>query len=282
MRVVAAAVAMTACPFLLAGQGQLLLRYDPVRDAATHTVFQTVTRVTTAEGRVFETADLGSMRAIPLQLEEGGTVVHMAYDSVRARVRSGSGSWREFEVPGSDSVWFQANVSERLSVSATSSGTSIPALTGLLGILTGLPGLALPELPVRLGGGWMVDSEMPERVSSLVPKEIGEINSLSFLTRITLDSINQRAQDTLGFFSVSGFARPIAEVDERALLADGLTVSGELTGQLVWSKGWNGFVSGARRITLAITKSGSAGIPTIERIERNLTVHATTRFQVRP
>jgi len=270
------------CPAFLAGQGQLLLRYDPVRDVTVHTAFQTVTMVATGDGRVVETADLGSMRSIALELEDGGTVLHMAYDSVRARIRSDGGAWREFDVPDADSVWVQANVDDHMRVLATRSGSRLPAVTGLVDILTGVPDLILPEQPVQIGGAWMVESELTERVAVSVPRDVGELPSLTFSTRITLDSTVHRTQDTLGFFTVSGYLRPTSEADVRALEAEGLAVSSEMTGQIVWSSGWSGFVSGANRVTMEISKSRSSATPTIERLEPELAVHVTTRFQVRP
>jgi hypothetical protein len=270
------------CPAFLVGQGQLLLRYDPVRDAAVHTAFQTVTMAATGDGRVIETADLGSMSAIALELAEGGTVLHMAYDSVRARIRSDGGAWREFAVPDADSAWVQASIDEQMRVSGTRSGPRLPAVTGLLDILTGVSDLTLPEYPVRVGGAWMVDSELSERVAVSVPREIGELPSLTFSIRITLDSTVQRTQDTLGFFAVSGYMTPTSEADVRDLENEGLSVFSEMTGQLVWSTGWSGFVSGVTRVTLEISKSHSSAAPTIERLEPELVVHVTTRFQIRP
>ena len=269
-------------PALSVGQAQLQLRYDPVRDVAVHTAFQTVTMAATGDGRVIETADLGSMRVFALELAEGGTVLHMAYDSVRARIRADGGAWREFDVPDADSAWMQASIDDRMQISGTRSGSRLPTVTGLVDILTGVPGLILPEQPVQVGGAWMVDSELTERVAVSVPREVGELPSLTFATRITLDSIVQRTQDTLGYLTVSGYLRPTSESDVRDLEAEGLTVSSEMTGQLVWSTGWHGFVSGANRVTMEIATSQSSSTPTIERVEPELVVRVTTRFQIRP
>jgi hypothetical protein len=266
----------------MTAQDRLLLRYDPLHDVTMHTLFQTVARIATGDGRVIETADLGSMRAVALELAEGGIVLHMAYDSVQGRVRSGGGEWREFDVPGADSVWVQAKVDSQLQVSATRSGSPLPAVTGLLDILTGIPDLTLPEQAVRIGGAWLVDSELPERIAASIPREVGELPSMTFSTRITLDSTIQRTQDTLGYFTVSGYIRPTAEADLRALAAAGLAVSSEMDGQLVWSSGWNGFVSGANRVTMEISKSRQSAAPTIERQKPELTMHITTRFRVQP
>ena len=223
-------VAIVALTVVLVGsasldaQNPLVLRYDPIPDVTVHTLFQTFTRTVTAEGRVVETADLGSMRSVALELEEGGTVLHLAYDSVRARIRSGGGEWREFAVPGADSVWVQANVDERLNVSASWARSPLPAVTGLVDILTGIPDLTLPEQPIHLGGAWLVESRLPERAKASVPQEVGRLPSLTFSTRVRLDSTVQRTQDTLGYFTVTGYIRPTSETDLRTLAAEGIAI----------------------------------------------------------
>ena len=128
----------------------------------------------------------------------------------------------------------------------------------------------------------MVDSRLSDRVTVSVPQEFGEMPSLTFATRITLDSTVQRTQDTLGFFTVSGYMTQTSDGSARALEDEGLSVSSEMTGQLVWSSGWSGFVSGANRVTMEISRGRPSGAPTIERLEPELSIQATTRFQVRP
>ena len=269
-------------PVGLLAQGQMLLRYDPPPDVPVHVLFQTVTRMETSEGRVIETADLGSMCSIALELEDGGTVVHMTYDSVRARVRSGGNDWREFPVLGADSVWLQVKVDDLMNISAVTEGAPVPAVTGLLDILTGISDLTLPEKPMSIGDVWMVDSRLPARITATVPRSVGRIPSMTFSTQISFDSVVQRTQDTLGYFSVTGDIMPSSAADLRALGAEGLAISSELDGQLIWSSGWHRWVSGANRVTMTISKANGTLAPTIERTEPELTMSVTTRFSARP
>ncbi len=280
--IIVAVVVAQFFPAPLSSQHQLLLRYDPIRDVDTHTLFQTVARLEMTNGRTIETADLGSMRSVALELAEGGTVLHLTYDSVRARVRSNGGSWREFRVPGTDSVWAQAKVDSQLNVSSVLSGSPLPEVTGLLDVVTGVPGVTLPTRPVRLGGAWLIDSRLPDRISASVPREIGELPSMNFSTRIKLDSTVQRTQDTLGYFTLSGYIRPTTDSDLQSLAESGLTVAAELEGQLIWSSGWKGFVSGTNRVTMEISNERPSATPTIEQQEPALTLYVTTRFRVQP
>jgi hypothetical protein len=148
--------------------------------------------------------------------------------------------------------------------------------------MTGVPGMTLPARPVRLGGAWLVDSRLPERVSASVPREVGELPSMTFSTRIKLDSMVQRTQDTLGYFTLSGYIRPTTDSDLQVLTEARLAVAAELEGQLVWSNGWNGFVSGANRVTMEIFNERPSATPTIEQQEPELTLYVTTRFRVQP
>jgi hypothetical protein len=105
---------------------------------------------------------------------------------------------------------------------------------------------------------------------------------MTFSSRIRLDSTVQRTQDTLGYFTVSGYVRPTTDSDLQVLTDAGLAVTAELEGQLVWSSGWKGFVSGANRVTMEISKGQHSATPIIERQEPELTVHVTTRFRIQP
>jgi len=280
LRLVVAVALFHLAPVLLTAQSQILFRYDPVIDQPVQTMFQTIAHTATADGRIIETADLGEMSAVAMAVEGGGTVVHMVYDSVRAMIRSQGGEWRSFQVEGADSTWLQVKVDGRLGVLDASRGPQLDGVTGLLGVLTGIPGLELPEHPVSVGGSWIVRSSLSERVRNAVPRTMVTLPSLEYSTRMTLDSIVLRTHDTLAYMSYSGSIRGATESDIRALSDMGIEMSSSMRGQLVWSTGWRRFVTGVVDVTMEIWEQTSITGPSLRRSTPTLTVRVTTRYRV--
>lgn len=278
------AIVMSVCgclpPFLAAGQSPLDLTYDPAPDIAVRISFFTAVSLNSSAGRLLETADLGVVSATPLALADGGTVIHLAYDSLKARVRATDGRWRESAVRGGDSTnWKQVRIDDRMRLLGSGTGTELPAVTSLVDILTGLPGLTLPEQPLPVRGGWVSEARLPHRGGTAFPPNVGALSSLTFWTRLTLDSVVIRELDTLGFITARGHAQIDSDLDPQT--TDLLVVlDGQLEGNLVWSTGWGTFVSGMQRTSVryltARTSDSAAGG------REELTLRLTTRFQVRP
>ncbi|KPJ96445.1 MAG: hypothetical protein AMS18_00905 [Gemmatimonas sp. SG8_17] len=258
-------------------QSALLLRHEPVQDLRVRTVFQTVTRIDGVE-RVVEAADLGVMSGVALAGLEGDLVWHLAYDSLIIRTREAIGEWSEFSVPGAESVWAQVHLDDRQRVSGVLHGEPVAGITGLVGVLTGMPDLALPEGSLLAGETWSskITTE-PLGVISTVGS-VPELPAVAVLSQLTLDSIVVRANDTLGYVSVWGRVQPTSIVTINGEHPSRLTLSGTLSGNLVWSTGWSLFVSGARRMSLRMER-GAAGVQSEKEI---ITVVKTTRHQIRP
>jgi len=266
-----------AVPGAASAQESLPLRYVPVLDLEVRRDFQTVTRVDADDGRSYERADLGVMRSIALERADRSRVVHMTYDSARVRARGQSGRWVEFAVPQADSAWLQVEFDSRLQVRNRRGRPAPVAVTDFLAIFTGLPNLVLPERALRVGEGWSIVTDVP--ASALVepttdPTE--RIPTVRADAEIVLDSIVARARDTLGFFSVSGRLRRAVSVSEGVRLE----VTGDLAGRLVWSTGWNGFVSAVNRVRARMSRSVADGDD--DRAGRTVTVAITMRHRVRP
>ncbi len=266
---------MLGFPGSLRGQETLLLRRRPDLKVTVHTIFQTVTRVTSSSGRNSETADLGVMSFTETTDGFGREVLHLTYDSVLVRIRN-DGSWREFAVERADTAWVQVRMDERMQVTQMHVGGSLVGVTQLLPVLTGVPYLVLPERALRVAEGWTSETEISVPGAgmdkgSALPGILGRAH-------LTLDSIVARTNDTLGFVSVTGVFGPTT------LVAAGgtskLLASGHLMGQLVWSTGWGLFVSGATQTRLEVSRQ--RGGSREDEVGDSLTLEKTTRYQVRP
>ena len=278
-RISGSILSLSLLPLSLGGQNSLELRYDPMPDTPVRIFFNTALLLTTASGQTIGTADLGIVTVVPLELAEGGTVVHLTYDSLRTRIKTADGGWAETPMPTTDSVnWMQVRLDERLLAARKTTGAEMPPVTNPLDVLTGLPGLMLPEQPLPVQGGWVVEAKLPHRGGTALPPNVGDLASLTFWTRITLDSMVARDRDTLGFFTADGYAQ--INADDNPSSSGGVNIdSGSLVGSLVWSTGWRTFVSGVMQARVHYTKTRSYGES--EDVRDDFALALTTRFQVR-
>ncbi len=272
-------VVLLACAFAsanLGAQESLLLRWDFPTGTMFRTQFRTVTTVWAFDGRRFDSADEGVARAVSLAGPDGSQVTHVAYESVASRTRGSDGKWREFDVLGVDSAWVQLTMDERMRVRSSNRGARLPGVTSLLRIVTGIPRLELPGGPLAAGDSWTsatVASAVPGLRNETVPPVVDGT------AQLVLDSIVIRAQDTLGYVTLTGRFPVTTFVDE---LGPGTAVlSGDLVGSLVWSTSWNAFVSGVSRTRMTMVREGGQeDLPGGSRDE--LRTESTTRYQVKP
>ncbi len=142
----------------------------------------------------------------------------------------------------------------------------------LLELLTGVPDLVFPDHPVRAGEGWSVSHRVPLGGSvSAVSDQLRR--SLAARTAVTVDSVVARANDTLAYLSLRGTLGP-----EQARTPTIGEYRGGISGTLVWSSGWRGFVSGATRLRVRIVPPGEDGTP---QRARELMLETTVRHQIR-
>lgn len=262
-------------------QDSVRLRYTPEFGATIHRLFQTHTRMTThandeasAIPRSRETVDLGEMVQVSAVGPNGEHVVHLAFDSLRTRVREAGGPWREAAWVGLDSLWVQAWLGTRLDVTHMTSGTASPTGGLLLHLLTGVPNLVFPDRWLRPRDSWTAEHTVP--LAGIVARARGDepVDSLIARTVFVLDSLVPRASDTLAFLRFTGTFLPV-----EASTTSTLSYGGGLAGTLVWSSGWSAFVSGAVRFRLNVHLQSmeTAGGST----EAVVTVETTTRHRVR-
>ncbi|UCF40421.1 MAG: hypothetical protein JSW43_11920 [Gemmatimonadota bacterium] len=254
--VLVALATFTAFPLGLAAQDSLLLRYHPVAGVKVHRVFQSHTRITgvgaagEAAGPAREAADLGGVTEVALPGPDGALIVHLAYDSLRARMREGDESWREYEVTALDSLWLQVSLDSRMRVVEATAGGDRPGSGMLLHLLTGAPGMELPGGWLRQGQYW--SSRLEFQLGELVGHAPVEAPSalLGMEMDFRLDSLTARDQDTLAYIRYSGALTPTTLRRE-----DGSThqFAGATMGTLVWSTGWRGWVAAAVRLQVVVS-----------------------------
>ncbi len=255
VRLAVIALAALALPHSLAAQDSLLLRFGPVPGVSVHRVFQSHTRVTDidAAGEVAgpsrEAADLGGMTEVALPGPEGALIVHLAYDSLRARVREGEDPWREYQVAALDSLWIQVRMDSRMHVVEATAGGDRPGSGMLVHLLTGVPGMELPRAWLRPGDYWEARLEYP--LGELVGRApVGAPSAVLGAEMVfRLDSLSARAQDTLAYIRFSG---PFTPATLRRQDGATLQFAGATTGSLVWSSGWRGWVSAAVRLQVIV------------------------------
>ena len=239
----------------------------PPDGTETHRVFQVVTRVGSA---ATEYAYLGGMRIVALRSERGEPVLHLAFDSLRARVRAGDAPWRERSAAGLDTLWTQLVIGDA-SAPIRRLGPEGPESALLDDLLPCGPGLWLAPRDVRSGDRWPVDLSVP--VASGVTPPTGGVRGLGASGMVTVDSVIPRERDTLAFMTLDATVRP-APVRE----SDGtrLSPSGTVRGRIVWSTGWRQCVSMAHRTEIRVTIAN--GSPDV----RSVVVSTTVRQVVVP
>lgn len=278
-RLAAAALVVLGMPTAAWAQDSVRLRYAPEFGAIVHRVFQSHTRMSTTtpsggtEGvSTRETVDLGGMEQIAVKGPDGEPIAHLAFDSLRTRIRDHAGPWREFVWGGLDSMWVQVWLDPWLQVERINAGSASPTRGLLVHLLTGLPNLVLPDRWLHAGEGWTALHAVP--LTGVVTRGWGDPtpDTLVARTAFHVDSIVGRGADTLAYIGLSGAFVPRSAAGTGALSADGA-----LAGSLIWSQGWSTFVSGAVRLRVNVRAppDGTSGPGAF------ITVETTTRHQVR-
>lgn len=261
---------------LLAPADSVRLRVRLVDGFTVHRIFQVHSRLTVLEagaaGRARETADIGGMRQVLLSDADGHPVLHLAFDSLRTLAREGAGPWRGGPVAGTDTLWVQARIDERLRVLERRARGSHRALGMLPELATAVPELALPSTSVSRGSRWTEEALVPVGAFLSRDTEIAVPAHLTFV----VDSIAARSADTLVYVRVTGrLGASTAAADGGA----GARYGGTLSGAWIWSTAWNAIVSHTTKIVVTAEVGAASGGPS--RRPTRITLETTVRAQVR-
>ncbi len=209
------------------------------------------------------------------------TVVAFTYDSSHAqyRVRTGGG-WIELRPRHGAVGPYRWLVDRQLQRSLIDPPPDLWDLNLVSGV-TGMVELPLPEGPVTIGERWPVYFQFP--ITTQVPSS----SPLTIATALPaqgvamLDSLVVRAMDTLAYVTASLGVGPTT-VPAAYGGDDGdlpVQLSGTVTASLIWSTGWQAWVSGIQSIKIdhrvQIGQDEAIGAPTMQ-------ANLTSRFRIRP
>jgi hypothetical protein len=138
-----------------------------------------------------------------------------------------------------------------------------------------MPDLTLPGRWVRPGERWLQMLDIP--LSGVVARGAGPLPDESLLARtdVRVDSIVARPSDTLAYVSLGGVFEP-----QRSAVDPGVRYDGTVSGSLIWSTGWSGWVSGASRVVVRARLRGQREGQMGEG-EVTVRLESTTRYQAR-
>lgn len=207
-------------------------------------------------------------------------VVETSFDSSRAQYRTGrSGTWQALPTPaaaiGPVRSVFDARLQER-SVEPADDEWAERLVRALRGVVEP----ALPEQVVAAGDRWHAPVEMPYAVE--LPGDPATIINLVLNGRATaiVDSVVPRPADTLAYVSLQGGLNPVtvdtAYVEGEIELP--VTIWGAIGSTLVWSSGWDAWVSGSSTLRM------HHRVETAPLVTREITASYTimTQFRIRP
>ena len=232
------------------------------------------------ESTAVETTSLAGITRRTLANDGGGFAVRLAFDSVSARYRIGSSAWRDFALPWTGGLWVDFLADRRMALSdpvGSNDSTAVSVVSGA----AGAPHLVLPEAAVEVGSRWSSDITLPFAMEIPIEDPATISVALSAPTTGKLDSLIARGADTLAFLSLSGRFLPatVATTYQLGGAPAPVEVWGEFAGRLVWSTGWNAFVSGVlvARINQRLEAAPGSGVE-----DARITATLTTRVRVRP
>ncbi len=290
-----ACVAMMVLPQSASAQQSILLRYRPQPRTRLHTLWWSELTSTIREGApgvpaldsiLVEATTLRSYTSTVVGTRITSAVLQVSHDSTRARSRVPGGAWRDLPDERARTSEARLVVDDRLRVTdiepLREDSLTNGQLQQLRGFASGLE-FALPENPVTEGDSWAADIVMalPRPLGLEGEALVGEMPvepEVLARSTITLDSIMVRTTDTLAFIRVQGsFLPPTPAAGE---VVGEVDISGAFGGSLIWSTGWNAFVSGAIRTqaTMVMQRATEEMAP----LEVTLSMDRSTRFQVRP
>lgn len=265
----------------LESQQGRLLRYTPRGGSMTRTVLsaqgtvvlkEKIGGVLSADSIVGEMYRLAGVTRRVLSAGGERSLVEVTLDSLRTRARLWGQAWTESGVTEDQRMPFRVELDGRNRWASVPAGEVLSALPEWLGV-------EFAEEAVLPGGSWTY------RTSYVVPAVLNGLFELSLdgavegNVTVVLDSAVARLTDTLIYFTVQRHLGPATLPAVDAGDSAEISVAGASSGILIWSTGWQAFVSGSERLSLRghLRGMGREGLR-----EAELTWTITRRLQLRP
>lgn len=289
----AACLALSVMPQAAQAQQSILLRYHPHPRAQMQTLVwsdltSTISEEGSADSIAIEAGGLQSITQRLLEVRGAFYLIEVTIDSTRARMRPLGGAWSDLDHPAQQ-VAARFLVDDRFRISDVEAVGEDTALLAEIQTMGGLaPGFefVLPEEPIAVGESWTADVVFPLSTSSGLEGEEGVAESLPQEAEIiarstfTLDSLVLRPTDTLAYVRMQGNFLPTTVTEAGEEAGGALDITGAFGGSMIWSTGWDAFVSGAVRTRA--TMRFQLGTPEGGGVTMMLSLDASSRFQVRP
>lgn len=287
--------------FAKVGIGGLLLLLGPPEDASAQTPFTfefrpsgqlLVHKIVESQGQLLfvgfpelpdsTTAEVSSRAGITRRtaaMETGGYAVRVSYDSVIAQSRISEGL-RDFPLPWDGGLWADY-VADRRMVFTGPTGSNDSAAVSIVRAAAASPHLVLPQGRLALGDEWSSEISMPFAME--IPSDSPVVIAIDLSATVAgrLDSLVVRGADTLAFVSLRGNYSPTT-LDTDYQLGGGparVEFWGNFAGSMIWSTGWNAFVSGV--VSARINQRWEA-VPGSGVEDARVFATVTTRIRVRP
>jgi hypothetical protein len=283
-----------------AAQQSVLLRYHPTTGQRAHTLWWLETSATirdaaqSGDSISLEIRGQQSITHRVVAIEGAVRTLHVVFDSARPRMRPAGGMWSAADLPiAGSSVTLRVDDRYRVLAVDTAFRDSVSGVAqrALRSFATGFE-FAFPEGPVTVGEPWSADVVYfllrPAGLDNepVLTGRVEDSRELVARTTFVLDSLVDRGADSLAYLTVQGSFVPetVAAAPETGA-GQTTTIRGAFAGALVWSTGWDAFVTGAMRtrttLTMVERSTSEAGEPEVGPSGIILTLDTTGRFQVR-
>lgn len=208
----------------------------------------------------------------------GSVVVEVRYDSLRTRAHLLGQDWKDDLLAGTSEMGQRVSLDGKLRPMEGGDGGLVTDPVSNGGIAS-WHGVELPDHPVVPGETWMVTTvfRLPSQLSGLL--DIAIKDSVIAMATVRLDSVAARPTDSLMYFNVQQTLPPMTLPVVDAGDSGTVELAGAQAASLVWSTGWQAFVSGASQVrVVGQLRSGKTGAP-LRLAQINWAI--STRLQVR-